>query len=254
MFKSVLADYFRCRNKVPYDMYIIEFDTNQLPLNFNQYIELDILKEKKRKLDFNEKFKINKNFEDCGITLGEYLFLCACEEIKIKNKNGSDYMGLDKLLSVVIESYDEDFELELGGAHYKIQKGRKYISSFAGLHEFYIKLTPGLKIYVYPDLEHFNDLWYLTSTEQVIYKNFIVIGETNSSSMNIVKFGGMYGTLKDVENTLLNYKQIDENIFYNDFENSLREEYVNKLEDFVKTIDDYIQYGFFKFYKKNSLN
>ncbi len=36
MFKSVLADYFRCRNKVPYDMYIIEFDTNQLPLNFNQ--------------------------------------------------------------------------------------------------------------------------------------------------------------------------------------------------------------------------
>ncbi len=213
---------------------------------------MDILKEKKRKLDFNEKFKINKKFEDCGITLGEYLFLCACEEIEIKNKNGFDYMGLDKLLSVVIESYDDDFELELGGAYYKIQKGKKYIPSF-GFHEFYIKLTPGLKIYVYPDLEQYNDLWYLTITAQVIYKNFIIDREDNSC-MNIVKFSGMYGTLKDVENTLLNYKQINENIFYSDFENSLKDEYTNKLEDFVKTIDNYIQYGFIKFYKKNSLN
>jgi hypothetical protein len=92
-----------------YDKYLLSFNCDQMPINFDKWIQLDI-----------EKIKLsNTNL------------------IKILNDN--IYLCLNKYLYVVIESNENDFTIEFARVHCKVQKGKKYIPIFPIYHDFYIE-------------------------------------------------------------------------------------------------------------------
>lgn len=200
--------------------YIIEFNTNSLPIDWNNWIML------------NEK-AINS---------------------KIDSK---EYYCLDDFKFVVIESFNDDFEFIIGGISYLFEKGRKHIPIFYGVHSMRIKIKKGLKIFYNPAeylidfngknntiitkancYEKDNSFWYFLCYFCVIYKN---LKSHNIDDKQFVKKWGMYGY--DKISNCINSSFVDS--FYNDFAN------INKIDNFenvIYFIDQFIQHDIIKIY------
>ena len=173
---------------------------------------------------------------------------------------------------VVIESFDEDFELEMGGKNYLFEKGRKYIPIFYCYHSARIKNKKGLKIFFGPGyFDDFNDidyyeftkkyvdktilnlnlnlsvdikggnlLWYFILNFMVIYKNFnLKKNEMAPVNNHLLMCSGLY----DCINVSTKFISIED--FYSDYINK-----ANGSEDVIYFIDEFIQYDIMKIVEK----
>lgn len=215
--------------------YVVEFNTNSLPIDWNQWILLD-------------------------------------EKIINLNLNTNGYFSLDKFGFVVIESFDEDFELEMGGNCMVFEKGRKYIPIFCGCYCAFIKINKGLKIFIGPgyaddfnninsycwtgkhhndidinivlngDIRGGNHLWYFLANFSVIYKNLnLKNNELVQVNNHFGMSSGMYG---NVTNRFSNYNFISIDDFYSDYI-----KLANGLEDVVYFLDEFVQCDIIKILK-----
>lgn len=223
-----------------YEKYLISFNCNQMPLNFDQWIQLDI-----------EKVKSSNN-----------------NLIKIMNEN--TYLCLNNYLYVVIESYEKDFNIEFAKVQCKVQKGKKYIPIFPIYHDFYIELNENIKIYIesdifynqkpeenkYMELEKYNSTKYLYDKSnnllfnllqnyQIVLDNFIIINDNYFTNKNLVIKSGMIFTEPNP------IKKIDENKFYFELEKIKKGfDTNNKILNEINLLDNYVQYNFISFYSK----
>lgn len=219
---------YKCLEK-----YLIEFNTNSLPIDWDKWILLD------------EKI-INLNLDSNG------------------------YFSLDDFGFVVIESFDEDFELQMGGKYLAFEKGRKYIPIFSGCHFANIKIKQGLKIFfgpgysvdfnninsycwtkkhhddidmnivLYGDIRGGNYLWYFLSKFGIIYKNFnLKNNELTQVNNYFITIAGLYGCI----NLLTKFISVED--FYSDYI-----KLANGLEDVVYFIDEFVQYDIIKILEK----
>lgn len=212
------GDYKNLKNE-----YVIEFNANSLPIDWNKWIQLD-------------KKIINLNISH--------------------NK----YFCLDNFSFVVIESFDEDFELKINVSIYEFEKGRKYIPipSFSFIH---IKIKKGLKIFFSPgysyninsncwkknydkttyDKKNINgyikgdSLWYFMNFFRVILQNLNLINnQLIIDDANLIMISGHYVYCNELK--LKNTKSVSIDDFYSDYLNK-----ANGLVDIVYFIDEFVQ-------------
>lgn len=207
--------------------YAIKFNTDSIPVDWNQWIQLDI-----------------KKIPSLYCMHG--------------------YFSLDSFGFVVIESFDEDFDIELGGTNYKFDKGRKYIPIFYGVHSARIKIKENLKIYVGPgynkdfnnlenpidlknpdmsdkflngDSRGGNPLWYFLYQFPIIYEN-LNLNKSHDlyyKDCSLVFTNGMYGYGHFQSNSI----PIEN--FYFDYINN-----ANGSEDTISFIDNFVQHDIIK--------
>lgn len=157
--------------------YVIEFNTNSLPIDWNNWIVL------------NEK-SINLKMDSKG------------------------YYCLDSFKFVVVDSLNENFEFIIGGVSHLFEKGCKHIPIFGGIHSVRIRIKKGLKIFYNPDeylidFDKDNSFWYFLCNFCVIYKN---LQSYNTNGKQLIKHHGIYGYCK-----ILNYVSLSsvDSFYYN---------------------------------------
>lgn len=226
---------------------MISFDTNQMPLDFDKWIELDIKKIIHSKDDINKTITLNSEI----------------------------YLLLNNYFYVVIELYDEDFTILLSGIEHthRIGKGRKHIPIFALCNRMYIKITNNLKIYVesnnfmnqklYPEskfnfadydiLGHKNNLAYLKANNElfnllrnfpILYNNFKFTDTNTNSNDSFKALSIQYGFFTFIQGEINN---IDDNVFYHLIENYKNNEEPKKILSEIQLFEKYYQHGFIKF-------
>lgn len=211
----------KINNNTMKDNYFIRFDTDKLPFDFDKWIQIDI-----KKMD--EKF------------------------ISVRDKNV--FLKIKKYSFVVIESYDEDFMIEIGGLLSKIEKGRKYLPIMSEYHDTYIKLSPNLSIYVnskYNDDSHDinSDYFFMFScSHHVIFDNLKLFNDCSNDSYSLLIYSmGMYGYISNYRLSYFNKHDIvDLNKFYYEYENLNAS---SNYMEMINYIDNFFQYEIIKIFK-----
>lgn len=204
--------------------YGIKFKTNSLPIDFDKWIVLD-----KEEID--------------------------------KRKYPNNYICLDHLKFVVIESYENILTTEIGGTTFHFKPGRYYLPILTGVHSFRVKFKENIKIYINPNNIKpipVYDLFYylLIFFTHIDYYGLEVIEKSEFSHPDsfLMFYSGMYGYgHKRTE-------QVDENIFYFDYnkyiENIPNAEIINDISNnlqnpinkyfSINVIDNYVQHDIIK--------
>ena len=200
-------------------IYYLQFDTNKLPLDFENWIKLDIQQD-----DLKKKI----HGDDNCIFLNEYYY-------------------------VVIEAKN-DFYMYFGGMKYELEKGTKYIPRFPLYHDIFIEITPEINIYIEPNMynhvkvqkilyDHnykpYNELLSLLNVYPYMYCNLNIVSGYYIN-YDLVVDCEMSGSVPKKEK-----KNISEEEFYLDIEKQ-------NLNYPIHLYDKYIQYEFIKIYKFNN--
>ena len=198
--------------------YYLHFDTNKLPLDFENWIKLDIQQD-----DLKKKY----GCDNC-LFLNEYYY-------------------------IVIEAKN-NFYMCIGGMEYELEKGTKYIPRFPLYHDIFIKITPEINIYIEPNMYNcvkvqkilydynyrpYNELLSLLNVFPYMYCNLNIVSGHFINS-DLVVDSEMCGSVPKIEK-----KNINEEEFYLDIEKQ-------NLNYPIYLYDKYIQYEFIKIYKFNN--
>jgi hypothetical protein len=195
--------------------YYIEFNTNILPLNFNEYISIDIEKELYKQI-FNST---------CCLKMNELGFLY-----------------LNDFLEIVIESSD-DLILQVGGINFTLKKGIYYIPFFVKYHAYFIKKSDGLKMYHCNNSSDF--LRKFLPNHKVIFKNIINI-DSNDVLICMNSMAG-FTPYNNIDKT---FKESSSE-FYFEYEKSNDSTNNEHISENIHCIDNYVQNDFIKIYKYN---
>ena len=192
--------------------------------------------------EFNNKFLINfdTNLMPCDFENWIQLEISCIDENLIKNIDCNDMIFLNNYGFVVIESFDENFLMWFGGTMYRIEKGRKYLPMIYGYHDVYVRISKNLKIYIEPHYKYknydrlFNDFYKFLIGYTIIYSNLKLI-----DYLNYYLIG--YATYELSKKPI---KCIDENEFYTEYVKHFNLH--KNLNGEIYFIDKYIQYGTIK--------
>lgn len=223
--------------------YLIDFDTDKLPLDFEKWKIFDV-----------EKIKKSTNNPLIEFVFGEY------------------YLSLENFDYVVVESIVDNFKIKYGNTFYLIEKGRKYLPILS-IHKFKIRITNDIKIYtdqnnttnvttnsnikynqinvfhqIYNYNKNNNELFNLLRNYSIRLNNFNIIFETTHNNFNL-EINKFKKTFLFIHGTIIysndKYIKINENEFYYDIVKYKNDKNLNEINLF----DKYIQYDFIKIYK-----
>ncbi len=217
-------------NKFNKNNYIIKFDTESIPPNFNKWKKLDLDKE------LEDLDKIKKSYSKDN-----------------KLVYYKDLLLLNRYKSVLIKSTNSDIlEFDMYGTSHKMENKQVYFIFFPEYHDCFIKINcpNDIEVYVPDDT---NELIEIQKLYELFKKDYIILLDKINNENQFLIGSGMIGSAHHHLNEY-NLIVIDENKFYYELEQFEKDANVNfdeiSFNEKITILDKYIQNDILKICQK----